>query len=53
MAAEHGGVAVEEVWAAEPVLRRVIAARVVDRSAVDDLVQDALEHLVRARGRRR
>ena len=39
------------MWAVEPVLRRVIAARVSDRSAVDDLVQDALERLWKARGR--
>ena len=39
------------MWAVEPVLRRVIAARVADRSAVDDLVQDALERLLKARGR--
>ncbi len=41
----------QEVWAVEPVLRRVIAARVADHSAVDDLVQDALERLLKARGR--
>ena len=41
----------QEVWAVEPVLRRVIAARVSDDAAVDDLVQDALEHLLKARGR--
>ncbi len=39
------------MWAVEPVLRRVIVARVPDKAAVDDLVQDALERLVRARGR--
>ena len=39
------------MWAVEPVLRRVIAARVADRSAVDDLVQDALERLLKARAR--
>ena len=45
------GVSPQEVWEVEPILRRVIAARVADRSAVDDLVQDALERLLRARGR--
>ena len=51
MAVEQSGATAEQVWAVEPVLRRVIAARVGDRAAVDDLVQDALEHLLRARGR--
>ncbi len=51
MAVRPTGVTDQEVWAVEPVLRRVIAARVADRSAVDDLVQDALEHLLRAKGR--
>lgn len=45
------GVTAQEVWAVEPVLRRVIAARVADKLAVDDLVQDGLEHLLKARGR--
>ena len=45
------GVMAEEVWLVEPVLRRVIAARVSEGAAVDDLVQDALEHLLKARGR--
>jgi RNA polymerase sigma factor (sigma-70 family) len=45
------GVTAAEVWDAEPVLRRVVAARVRDPAAVDDLVQDALEHLLLARGR--
>ena len=31
-ATTSGGVRAEEVWAVEPVLRRVIAARVSDRS---------------------
>jgi hypothetical protein len=42
-----GGVAAREVWAVEPVLRRVIAAWVSDGAAVDDLVHDALEHLLK------
>ncbi len=45
------GVTAEQVWETEPVLRRVVAARVRDPAAVDDLVQDALEHLLAARGR--
>ena len=45
------GVTAEEVWLVEPVLRRVIAAGVSEGAAVDDLVQDALEHLLKARGR--
>jgi RNA polymerase sigma factor (sigma-70 family) len=41
---------VHEVAAAEPVIRRVVAAR-VSPAEVDDLVQDSLERLLAARGR--
>lgn len=41
----------DEVQELEPILRRVIAARIDNGSAVDDLVQDALEHLLAARRR--
>ena len=44
-------VTAEEVWAVRPVLRRVVAGRVRDEVAVDDLVQDAVEHLLGARAR--
>ena len=41
----------EDVLAAEPVIRRVVAARVANPSDVDDLVQDSLERLLGAHGR--
>ena len=41
----------DDVLAAEPVLRRVIAARMIDPADVDDLVQDCLERLLTVRGR--
>jgi DNA-directed RNA polymerase specialized sigma24 family protein len=37
--------------AVEPVIRRVVAARVTNPSDIDDLVQDCLERLLGARGR--
>jgi RNA polymerase sigma factor (sigma-70 family) len=40
-----------EVLAAEPAIRRVVAARVANASDVDDLVQDCLERLLGARDR--
>jgi RNA polymerase sigma factor (sigma-70 family) len=40
-----------ELADAEPVIRRVLAARVRDKTAVDDLVQDALTRLLAAEGR--
>jgi RNA polymerase sigma factor (sigma-70 family) len=40
-----------EVLATEPVIRRVVAARVANPSDVDDLVQDCLERLLGARNR--
>jgi RNA polymerase sigma factor (sigma-70 family) len=46
-----GEVSALRIWEIEPVLRRVVAARVRDPAAVEDLVQDALEHLLVARGR--
>ena len=42
---------VHEVLAAEPVIRRVIAARVANAADVDDLVQDCLERLLVAHPR--
>jgi RNA polymerase sigma factor (sigma-70 family) len=42
---------VHEVLAAEPVIRRVIAARVANTADVDDLVQDCLERLLAAHPR--
>ncbi len=42
---------VHEVAAAEPVIRRVIAARTANHADVEDLVQDCLERLLAARGR--
>jgi RNA polymerase sigma factor (sigma-70 family) len=42
---------VGEVLAAEPVVRRVIAARAANAADVDDLVQDCLERLLVARQR--
>jgi RNA polymerase sigma factor (sigma-70 family) len=42
---------VHEVLAAEPVIRRVVAARVTNPADVDDLVQDCLERLLSARDR--
>ena len=41
----------EDVVAIEPVIRRVVAARVADPSDIDDLVQDCLERLLGAHGR--
>ncbi len=41
----------EDVLAIEPVIRRVVAARVANPSDVDDLVQDSLERLLGAHGR--
>jgi RNA polymerase sigma factor (sigma-70 family) len=41
----------DDVLAAEPVIRRVVAARVANPSDVDDLVQDCLERLLGARSR--
>src|SRR6201996_2390910 len=41
----------EYVLAIEPVIRRVVAARVANPSDIDDLVQDCLERLLAARGR--
>ena len=41
----------DDVLATEPVIRRVVAARVADPSDVDDLVQDCLERLLGARSR--
>src|ERR1700743_2955649 len=38
----------EDVLAIEPVIRRVVAARVANPSDVDDLVQDSLERLLGA-----
>jgi RNA polymerase sigma factor (sigma-70 family) len=40
-----------EVMAAEPVIRRVVAARAANHADVDDLVQDCLERLLMARKR--
>jgi RNA polymerase sigma factor (sigma-70 family) len=40
-----------EVVAVEPVIRRVVAARAVNPSDVDDLVQDCLERMLMARER--
>lgn len=40
-----------DVLAIEPVIRRVVAARVANPSDVDDLVQDSLERLLGAHGR--
>jgi RNA polymerase sigma factor (sigma-70 family) len=42
---------VHEVLAAEPVIRRVVSARVANPADVDDLVQDCLERLLSARDR--
>jgi serine/threonine-protein kinase RsbT len=42
---------VHDVAAAEPVIRRVIAARAANPADIDDLVQDCLERLLTARGR--
>ena len=39
----------EDVVAIEPVIRRVVAARVANPSDIDDLVQDCLERLQLAR----
>jgi RNA polymerase sigma factor (sigma-70 family) len=41
----------QDVLAVEPVMRRVIAARIADPVDVDDLVHDGLERLLRARHR--
>src|ERR1700753_2542894 len=41
----------EDVLAIEPVIRRVVAARVTNPADVDDLVQDSLERLLGAHGR--
>src|SRR6202012_6098349 len=41
----------EDVLAIEPVIRRVVAARVANPSDIDDLVQDCLERLLGAHGR--
>lgn len=49
--AGRGMLTAHEVWAAEPTVRRVIAARVHNPTVVDDLVQDALERLLRAQRR--
>jgi RNA polymerase sigma factor (sigma-70 family) len=42
---------VHEVMATEPVIRRVVAARIRNPDDVDDLVQDCLERLLTARDR--
>jgi RNA polymerase sigma factor (sigma-70 family) len=42
---------VHDVAAAEPVIRRVIAARAANQADIDDLVRDCLERLLTARGR--
>ena len=41
----------EDVLAAEPVIRRVVAARVANPADVDDLVHDCLERMLAARHR--
>jgi RNA polymerase sigma factor (sigma-70 family) len=41
----------EDVAAIEPVIRRVVAARVANPSDIDDLVQDCLERLLGVHGR--
>jgi RNA polymerase sigma factor (sigma-70 family) len=41
----------DDVLAIEPVIRRVVAARVANPSDIDDLVQDCLERLLGAHGR--
>jgi RNA polymerase sigma factor (sigma-70 family) len=41
----------EDVAAIEPVIRRVVAARVANPSDIDDLVQDSLERLLGAHNR--
>jgi RNA polymerase sigma factor (sigma-70 family) len=41
----------QDVMATEPVMRRVIAARISDAEDVDDLVHDGLERLLKARHR--
>lgn len=41
----------EDVVAIEPVIRRVVAARVANPADIDDLVQDCLERLLGAHGR--
>ena len=41
----------DDVLAAEPVIRRVVAARIANPSDIDDLVQDCLERLLSARTR--
>ena len=41
----------DDVVAIEPVIRRVVAARVTNPSDIDDLVQDCLERLLGAHGR--
>jgi len=41
----------EDVVAIEPVIRRVVAARVTNPADIDDLVQDCLERMLGAHGR--
>ena len=41
----------DDVVAVEPVIRRVVAARVSNPADIDDLVQDCMERLLGARGR--
>jgi RNA polymerase sigma factor (sigma-70 family) len=49
--AEPTGSTASDVLAAEPAVRRVIAARVADPADVEDLVHDSLERLWRSRKR--
>lgn len=47
----NSAASVHEVMAAEPVIRRVVAARAANPADIDDLVQDCLERLLAAHGR--
>jgi RNA polymerase sigma factor (sigma-70 family) len=47
----NSAASVHEVMAAEPVIRRVVAARAANPADIDDLVQDCLERLLGAHGR--
>lgn len=49
--AEQATASSDHVAAAEPVIRRVVAARAANPADIDDLVQDCLERLLAARGR--
>ncbi len=51
MADQTAVASAHEVIAAEPVIRRVVAARAANPADVDDLVQDCLERLLAARVR--